>query len=322
MKAITPPRLLAACAAALLVLPSCRKATEARADPQWWQLESERIELAHRVELLELRLSKREAGDAGHADLKQRLEHSSSQRAGLSAKADGLKLELAQLRASAEEARDGWMRSARAAAVGRELATLSGLRGRSYQEVVVTRVTDVGVEFRHSTGTARLAAADLSPAQQEMFGLDAGLALEAIEQERRIASAYESWVDERVADADARQEAREQAAILASAASSRPQPVSAALPRETSSPSRLRQEARSVGRGNTTWYPYYGRHRYSYYSPYRTYSSRCYGVPSPYRVATPNIRVASGSWSYTPRTSGCSSPATTPRRSFPTLVPR
>lgn len=324
MKAITPPRLLATTAAACLVLPSCQRNTEAKADSEWWRLEAERVAVAHQVELFELRLSKQKTGDQGFAALQAEVEAGDARRRELAFVRDGIRQDIERTKVAVETAKSEWMRTTRAAAAGREFAKFTGARGRTYENAVITRVTDVGVEFRHATGTARLAAANLTPAQHELFGLDAEVAGEAIREEQEATLAYNSWVDEKVAAAEAVQkEESERLAVADAPQSSRATPSVAVSTEETSSRSRLHEPPRSFGGSSgTVWYSSY------YYRPnYRSYSTYCpsYAYPryrpsasvlydpstggAPARVnATPSYRAPSKTWPVQPRSSGTYTP--------------
>lgn len=56
-----------------------------------------------------------------------------------------------------------------ASAVGEKLGALTLRGGRGYQQAVITRVTEVGLEIRHSDGIARIQAPDLDPAFHDRF---------------------------------------------------------------------------------------------------------------------------------------------------------
>ncbi len=312
MKALTPPRLLAVPVAVILAMPGCRKSSEARADPEWWKLETERVELAHRVELLEMRLSKIESRDGDFVEIEAQLNRDVERRAVLKEKAELLKAEVASRAEKFEGDRSDRLRTARGAAVGRSFDSLAGLKGRAYEDVVITRVTDIGIEFRHATGSARLPASQLTTAQQDSFGLDPRVAGTALQEEKAIATAYGSWVDDRVATSMALKEEKEAAAAVAAAAvvRSRPATTVASVSDETSSRTRLRDEPRSFGRSYTTWYPNYGR------DYYYGYGSGHYCYPS----YTPNVRVPTTSWGVgVPRSSGCYTPVA-PRVSTSTSI--
>ena len=304
MKSVSRRGWLVVPTVALLALPGCREKSSARMDPEWLRLEAERVKLAHQVELMNLRLSKVENHDTELADRSAGLDDEVALLALLKEKAGLLKSEVAERTAQFERERTDLLRALRTEAAGKSFEQLAGAGGRTFENVVITRVTDVGIEFRHSTGSARLAASELTSSQQGMFGIDPGIAVEALQEETAIARAYESWVDERVAISSARDKAEQAELMAAEAARPRPAPVVASV--ETSR-TRLRDEPRDMGRSRyTTWYP----NTYTYYRS--RYS--CY-TPSPYAVRSyPNVRVASSNWSYTPRSSGCSSTPVLPRR--------
>ena len=319
MKALTPPRLLAATAAACFLLPSCQRNSEARNDPQWWRLEADRIEVANQVELFELKLSNQKAGSQGvvsAAKLEAEVKRSASRRLELAAERDALKQDIDIAKADMEAMKLEWMRTARTAATGREFATFTGVGGRTYENAVVTRVTDVGVEFRHDTGTARLAASELTPAQHEMFGLDREIAGEAIRQEKETALAYHSNVDAVVAAREANEEKDEKRVSIAAASKPAPRETPSFASASVEPRSRLAEAPRSVGRvrsgGSSTVYyssyyyrPYYYR---GYYAPVRRSGPVDTVVYDPYSYSNGAARVPSrtyksygGSGSYSPK---------------------
>lgn len=304
MKTVSRQGWLVVPMVALLALPGCREKSTASMDPEWLRLEAERVKLAHQVELMNLRLSKVENHDTELANRSAGLDEEAALLALLKEKAGLLKSEVAELTAQFERERSEMLRARRSEAAGKSFERLAGASGRTFENVVITRVTDVGIEFRHSTGSARLAASELTSSQQGLFGIDPGIAGEALEEETAIARAYDSWVDERVAISSARDKAEQAELMAAEAARPRPVPVMASV---ESSRTRLRDEPRDMGRSRyTTWYP-------NSYTYYRSRYSYC--TPSPYAVRTyPNIRVASSNWSYTPRASRCTSTPVLPQR--------
>ncbi|MEO7100972.1 MAG: hypothetical protein ABI162_16565 [Luteolibacter sp.] len=74
------------------------------------------------------------------------------------------KLELAFSNYRAEYRRQTW-----AAAMGEKLGTLRIRGGREYQDAVISRVTDVGIEIHHKDGIARVQAPDLDQKWQDRF---------------------------------------------------------------------------------------------------------------------------------------------------------
>jgi hypothetical protein len=273
-------------------------------DPEWLRLEAERVKLAHQVELMNLRLAKVENRDGEWAQRSAGLDQDVALRALLEEKVGTLKSEVAERIVQVERERSELLQALRLESVGRSFDQLAGARGRTFEKVVITRVTDVGIEFRHATGTARIAAAELTPDQQGLFGLDPLIAGEAMEKERELVQAYDRWIDGRIEVAKVEQE-EVASARLALETSRRQNTAMAAAAGDSSPRTRLRDEPRPFGgSGRSIWYPYsYPRTRYyytgtGYYCRSSTSTSRSY----------PNIRVASSNWSYTPRPRSCSSP--------------
>lgn len=344
MKALSPPRLLAVTAATCLLLPSCQRNSEAKNDPKWWGLEAERIEVANQVELYELKLSKMgvRSGEQGEARLEADIKRTAARSVELTAERDALKQDLEIVKADMAAMKAEWMQAARTAATGREFAKFTGAGGRTFENAVVTRVTDVGVEFRHATGSARLAANELTPAQHEMFGLDREMSGEAVRQEKETALAYHSKVDAVVAAREAREEKKEEKRVTVAAVSTpttrdeTPSFASASV--DTASRSRLSDAPRSVGRvntgsrSNTTVYysnysyrPYYYRSYYGY-GVRRSPEARASVFYDPYTGGAPlrvNVRSSSNSGyrsynggstsTYRPRYSGANIPASSMR---------
>lgn len=61
---------------------------------------------------------------------------------------------------------------ARTAAEGEKIGILALRDGRKYQQVSITKVTDVGLEIRHEQGFARIQGPDLAPEWQQRFQWD------------------------------------------------------------------------------------------------------------------------------------------------------
>jgi hypothetical protein len=291
MKALTPLRLLALPIVILAVAPSCKNNSEARKDPEWWRLEGERVELAHNVDLLKLKMSNIAANGNELTARTEEVSRNAARLAELKEIAGELRDEVAQLVSTVEEQHENWVRSTRSAAVGKEYVTFTGKGGRSFEQVVIKKITDVGVEIRHANGSARLSAADLTPAQHVEFGLDPQLAFAALAQEKENAKVYEEWLGGQIAmaneakqDSESAASARRTEAILVAARARSEAIKASAASVETERGSRLRDQPRSVG---TYWGGYsgrrYSRDYYRYSSPVYYYSSGCY---SPGRYAT------------------------------------
>ena len=280
MKAISPLRLVTLPVLALAVLPSCKRSADARMDPEWWRLEADRVELVQEIKLQKMRLGE---GDQvrDYAAAKEKVAKNGSLLIELKAEGAALKTEISSLVASIEKLHEAWVTDTRAAAVGRNYTWLEAKSGRRFEDVTITKVSDVGIEFRHATGTARLSATDLNYELHDMFALDSVGAQAAIEQERAAAAAYETWIDNQmvVVNAEKKEEARiaaeREADRAIEVAKARSDAQASSLAANESRRSRLYDAPRafSSSRGYTTWYPdsyyYYGRSRY--YTPAYSY---------------------------------------------------
>lgn len=84
----------------------------------------------------------------------------------------GLEQSIQSLELGFSQYRGKYRDSAWTAAVGRALGDLKIRGGREFHQVVITRVTDVGLEIRHEHGLARVQAPDLDAALQDEFQWD------------------------------------------------------------------------------------------------------------------------------------------------------
>ena len=91
-------------------------------------------------------------------------------------------------------------RLSRLKAEGEELAHLKTTTGDEYHELVITRVTDIGVVFRHRGGIARIPFAELPVAWQDRFYYDRDRALLALKSERVAQARYDRAVEASLAD--------------------------------------------------------------------------------------------------------------------------
>lgn len=99
------------------------------------------------------------------ADLELRRKHLVSERGTLRSSIPLLKEEFARYRVKYRE-------SARHAAIGESLGTLTTLGGREYRDVFISRVTAIGLEVRHEHGSARLKASELDVSLRNRFQWD------------------------------------------------------------------------------------------------------------------------------------------------------
>ena len=91
----------------------------------------------------------------------------------------------------AEDYRREYVRWVWLAAKGERHPELRMRHGMTYREVVIRRVTEVGLEIRHSSGTARLHHGDLPDEWQERFRWDEKEAQQSLAAEERADRAME-----------------------------------------------------------------------------------------------------------------------------------
>ena len=112
--------------------------------------------------------------------------------------------------------------SRRAEALGKPIEKFQTMTGRTYRNVVFSKINAGGVSFKHSDGTARLRFADLTPDQRYYFGLDELTAQQVYKAEAAQREAYEKLVEtrenERKILAEKEALARDEAEKIASAA--------------------------------------------------------------------------------------------------------
>lgn len=83
--------------------------------------------------------------------------------------------------------------------MGSKLERFETMKGRVYQDVMITEINDGGISFSHADGVARLRFDDLSPEQSRYFGINEATAAEFYRREREAMLAYEKQVEEREA---------------------------------------------------------------------------------------------------------------------------
>ncbi len=93
-------------------------------------------------------------------------------------------------------------RVARLKAEGETLAHLVTVSGEEYHDLVINRVSDIGVVFRHRGGVARVPFSDLTEAWQERFYYDEELAMLALKNERLARIRLERATEARLANMD------------------------------------------------------------------------------------------------------------------------
>lgn len=98
-----------------------------------------------------------------------------------------------------EEALEKQRLASRQAAQGEELEFLETTVGDKYHDLVINRVTDMGVVFRHRGGIARVPFSQLPLAWQERFFYDRSKALDAFKNERMAQARCDKMIEDQLA---------------------------------------------------------------------------------------------------------------------------
>lgn len=283
MKGLTLAALVGAQSLAFVGGLGCRRSAVTALDLDWRRLEADLIQLAQRVARLRVRLEKIEAREKELAQLVSDSAHSSERLGLLAERSDELRAWIEVEAERLAQLREQRLQGNREASLGRAFEVFQGPGGRAYQDVVITRVSDIGIEFRHASGSARLTAAELTDGQREAFGLQSELSGEALAAERRTAQSYASWVERKLAQIATQEFGGERFAAAES-------PQTLVKPVFRSS---LRDQPRSFGNRS----PRSSRVRYRrvYYPAFSTNRRLCYGAGG-HR----DIRVPNASWGFPP----------------------
>jgi hypothetical protein len=103
-----------------------------------------------------------------------------------------LKLEIGAVERDFVDYRDRYRRRAWAAAKGERLGEMRTAGGKFYRNVVVTLVTEAGLEIRHEDGIARIQAPDLEPKWHDRFQWDETRRQELLAREVQHAETHAS----------------------------------------------------------------------------------------------------------------------------------
>lgn len=238
----------------------------------WWQGEQERIELTHRLALDEFRLEHHGGYPLEDLEVLQQSNQALTRSVrSLKLRKLALAEEIESMEGEFAGFRDAILRNARYRLIGTKMDELASLSGKVYKEVTVASIDDAGVTIRHADGSARLRCGDLDASQRLRFGLDAELALAAVEKESRDALAYARWLDDRLEvlhdqQVESAEQAREKDLALR-----RQRSMLAARDRNEASMRPLAQPATSFGTGGSRFYSSYRSYRptrrYVYYTP-------------------------------------------------------
>jgi hypothetical protein len=183
-------------AALCLALTACqRPSNRAANNPEFIQLEGERLSRAQREELLRMRYDRLAGPHEEAAAISNQLESQRASVATLSERKRELEREVNALRDQKDNLRRAALRAARERAIGKQLPELTLANGRTFKQVTVTGGSEAGIQIRHATGTSRLDVNDLGPARSELYGLDPELQANAIAREETERLAYERWIE-------------------------------------------------------------------------------------------------------------------------------
>ncbi len=258
----------------LLVLSSCGEDGSAALER-----ERERVELNHRLELAAYRLEQ----SRGVEEADREFRHLRTALAGTATKLDEsrrlrarLEAEVAALDKDLDEYRTRVVGDFRRQWIGRTLDEIDTASGRTFKDVTIVSISDIGLTIRHRDGSARLGYADLTEEQRKNFALepDAARLAEAREQEGLLA--YERELDRQIA-AQREIERRREAASPPPAVASNPRRTSSASAGDIAlfaSASPLSQPARPLGDGRRSYRVRNRSSSFYYFAPScRTYSS-------------------------------------------------
>lgn len=195
------------------LLAGCQQKRE---DIALWELEQSRIELQESLKLAEYRLHVHEGGKLDELNtLTTALAGISSKRQALQTQRAELVEDAASLEQQTVEIELAWIQQQRASSRGANFAKFTTKNGRTLENACVTQIDDGGVSIRHDHGAAKLRFDDLTPEQQEQFGLLEARADAAESRELVASAAYEKHVDEHLQAAREQEQERQQTSALA-----------------------------------------------------------------------------------------------------------
>jgi DNA gyrase/topoisomerase IV subunit A len=163
-------------------------------------MEQQKIELTHQVELQKYRLAKTDTGEIPELKrFRTQINQSAGLLSGLKFRKSVAQEQVATLQAQFAKLREQTIADRRHAAYGQTYDTLRLASGREFEKVSVISIDDTGVAIRHSVGTARLRYSDLDQSQRVQFGIEADSAIIALEKEAQAASVYDKAISTQIA---------------------------------------------------------------------------------------------------------------------------
>lgn len=282
-----------------------------------WEAELTQLELQQKLELARYRLELAKPIQQVFDECKEweaRLDSGAAQLAKLRLQRQTLQHQVAEGNERLTNLQRDAIQARRALMAGRNQEFLALDDGRTFEQASVVSIDDAGVSIRHRHGSIRLGIDSLSEREREVYGIERGSAIAAVERERQQAAAYGKWIDlelARLAELD-----RASKAALASHANTAIR--SAALGNNrTATPriSPLAQAARPVGSGTSYWRRYHRAPRDWYYPSYRQVVV-CHRpavmVPMSCSSSTRFASVSRPTWTFTTSPTRPSLPSTCP----------
>lgn len=243
---------------------SCHKDPLTRTEQEWWRLEQRKIDLQRQIEISKMHFNCVELAKARSTEIHSHVDNLATRRATLVANRAYLELAVINLEQNLSTIRNNSSQMTARMAAGQKFETLTTPAGKRYENVTVVRISDAGLDIRHSTGSARLGYSDLSPEMRRAFGLDPDRAQIALERESLASAQYERQINR----------------DLIQQALSTPKNIVRNTPvQDAATTNPLDEPGRTVASPMTAYYGYYGN--YGYYRNYHTRYYTRYYVPLP-----------------------------------------
>lgn len=169
---------------------SCASCSRNNTDTAWWQNEAKIIELNQKIELTNYRLSQLSEMEKTLRDPVSLEEEVRSLRGEI----ENIKNRIALMDEQWPDFRRKILQARRMECKGEHSDEMITAKGKEFHNVRVVNINDGGVLLRHSTGSARLSASDLSSEEQIRFGIDPSLALAVYKEEETKRQAHETLV--------------------------------------------------------------------------------------------------------------------------------
>lgn len=163
-------------------------------------MEQQKIELTHQVELQKYRFAKSDTGEITELNrVRTQINQGTGVLSEIKLRKSVAQEQVATLQTQFAKLREQTIADRRHAAYGQTYDTLRLASGREFEKVSVISIDDTGVAIRHAVGTARLRYSDLDQSQRVKFGIEADSAIIALEKEAQAASIYDKAISTQIA---------------------------------------------------------------------------------------------------------------------------